>query len=261
MNTPRMLSRLGVLLAGLAALLCTCVAAEVHQRSTASVLSFEFVGSGFHQQLRLRFQFPRHVSSKASSSVVIHLPKAFIFDIPEVLQMHSWELDGATAVGDEQQGRIVSMSSEHVFDIEAPIFRIPYEYNTVQLTLKFPSTARSQTGVHSGHHDVAVLLPIHTRYETVDADRPFAWSEFMRPIDSFVEHCISADDVHGQLEGVDTADHVGGDTVPVSMMRTTAGTHTCVKFPRGILSHLPIVYWLTMGLLGTGALLVMLVVR
>eukprot|EP00331_Platyophrya_macrostoma_P027100 CAMPEP_0176463166 /NCGR_PEP_ID=MMETSP0127-20121128/35711_1 /TAXON_ID=938130 /ORGANISM="Platyophrya macrostoma, Strain WH" /LENGTH=198 /DNA_ID=CAMNT_0017855243 /DNA_START=251 /DNA_END=847 /DNA_ORIENTATION=+ len=197
------------------------------------------------------------------AKVLIRLPKSFFFDIPEVLQMHTWE-HSASNHDESHRGSIESMHSEHVFDIEAPIFRIPYEFNKVDVVLRLPYYSNADSGSRSSStmHDVSVLLPIHTRYETLDDERPFAWGDFMRPIDSFVEHCIAPEDIRAELS-LDSVEAVSAshDIKAAFMMKTAAGHTPCVKFPRGILSHLPYIYWLTMLLLAAGALLVIAVIR
>lgn len=255
--------RLFIVIALIAAVVAVATpngARRAQQRIGSPAVAFGFVGSGFHQQFRISAKLPRTAASSENVlHIMINLPRAFFFDIAEVLQMHTWENATSLALSPS----IDSMSSEYVFDIEAPIFRVPYSHNMVDIRIKLGSSPRPSS-VSSANptlselqemQTLSVLLPVHTRYEEVDAERPFLWSEFTATLDSYKRRCVETDDVHAEII-------LGGSNPPAMVLLSTEASKTsCVMFPQGILSHLPVVYWLTMGLLTMGALFVILLIR
>jgi hypothetical protein len=204
-------------------------------------IDYHFVGSGFHQQLQLDVSLASLTeasnSGRRTVAIDIDLPRAYFVDIAEAKQAHVFT--------GSSQPNLVSMSSEFIFDIEAPIFKIPYTTNKVTTVVELPQ-------LPSGLSNFSLLFPIHTRYEEVDVERTFDWAEFLDHIPSYTTRCIEAHHVSGTV-----TNH--GPLGSLSLVPATKSA--CVDFPRGILGQLPAVYWLTMGLLTSGAILVIACVR
>lgn len=224
-------------------LVLTFVVAAVHATPNSvpvlqgGKVGFGFIGSGFHQHFLI------NISSAAQAvTVEINLPKAFFIDIAEAKQAHEWHWapNIANEGGSAVEPRLVDMRSEHMFDIEAPIFKVPYEFNKVTVDIELPLKHKVL--------DVSLSFPIHTRYEEVDADRPFDWREFLDTIPAYVSHCVEKD----HITAVATTSGNPLEVVTLS---------SCVPFPQGILAQLPVVYWLTMGMLISGAMIVIGLVR
>lgn len=208
---------------------------------------FGFIGEGFHVQFYIDLHRPVEVNHKTEDAmhVELNLPRAYFVDIPEVEQMCTLFVDGATSDGGIAAR--CAMSSQYIFDIEAPIFRTEYETNLVKLDVTLPAVAQHAKVIR-------VQFPMHTRYEVVDTTRPFSWDDFLYPLEgSHKLRCIESSAVQITMPNHGEVSVVTNEAV---------GPHRhCIAFPQGILSHLPVVYRLTMGLLAVGSLFVFLMMH
>lgn len=206
-------------------------------------IAFQFVGSGFHQQFQVDVSLETTLVAPYHRNVTVEvdLPRAYFVDIAEATQSHVFTAGAG-------QLTLKDMSSQYIFDIEAPIFKIPYTTNKVTTVVELSSSTDDASS--SGF---SLLFPIHTRYEEVDTERSLDWAEFFDHIPSYTTRCIERQQVSGSLTGVTSS-----STVQELVSSTKSA---CVEFPRGILAQLPVVYWLTMGLLTAGAVLVIALVR
>ncbi|ORC83903.1 uncharacterized protein TM35_000541270 [Trypanosoma theileri] len=207
-----------------------------------------FRGAGYHMQFDV--EFPLALDTVRIS---LDLPHSFFFDAAEVEQLYSL----STLEGEEDitaQYTPLRINSSFFFDIEAPVFRVPYKTNKVNFTFTRLPSAKYQKGKG------VLLLPIHARYEEVDTVTPFSIQAFFNR-ETFVERCIPAVMMRGTVHGagchvesvrMETHSNNSNDDNNNNMIPK----RNCQHIPVGILSSLPYVY-ATLGILQcVGALIV-----
>ncbi|RNF16881.1 uncharacterized protein Tco025E_05006 [Trypanosoma conorhini] len=214
-------------------------------------------GAGFHMQFAV--EFPLHYEEVEIS---FELPRAFFFDAAEAEQLYTITAPG----GVEVAGNYTSLDirSKFFFDIEAPAFRVAYEANSVRLGFARlpPATKGAAAAGPSPAGKGLLLLPIHARYEAVDAVTPFSFRAFFNR-ESFVRRCIPEVDVR------DNKTAARCHTLPALTGEENRGRSgsaaawpkrpsNCQDIPVPLLSSLPVVYVALLALQCTGAAVVVL---
>nr|CCD16632.1 unnamed protein product [Trypanosoma congolense IL3000] len=231
-------------------------------RSTEAVHHWGFRGGGYH--MRFEVEFPLRWDEVHIS---IDLPRAFFFDAVELQQLY-------TVTSQECEKDITSaykplhFSSDFFFDIEAPAFRIKYDINRVNITLERKPSSMSKNNQEGGAlHDSCVInadskgllvVPIHARYEEVDATTPFSLRAFFSRTTQ-VRRCVPVIAVHGsvvsaeerciELTSATMVQYEGttSQSPPPSPVADADGvvegpSPGCRNIPVALLSSLPVVY-------------------
>ncbi|KAG8345840.1 hypothetical protein TRVL_03329 [Trypanosoma vivax] len=185
--------------------MCACGSPE---DILTKVHGWGFRGSGYHMQLEV--EFPLVLDTVHIS---FNLPHVFFFDASEVVQSYNIT---AKESGVDASGWYapLNFSSQQYFDIEQPAFRVEYQFNTVQLTLRRPpppsrDKSHNSTAVSAGDGDqdaamrkksgsAVLVVPIHSRYELADGDTNFSVASFFDRHRQVVS-CISEVIVRGTV--------------------------------------------------------------
>ncbi|EPY43886.1 hypothetical protein AGDE_00034 [Angomonas deanei] len=185
-----------------------------------------FLGSGFH--MRLNLEVP--VDSN-DTGVITSLDPSFFFDIEEVQSQSQVFVNGE----DRTSEFLVIADSVMPFDIEAPVFNINYSENQVVIMIAKKSSSEFKgTG--------QLRLPIHARYEHLDAKAEFSLWKLVNGESSYVNRCV------GPFQ-VKRGDEYYGETPKY-----------CIDIPTGVLQDLPFVYRSLVSLLIAGSVVVVLAI-
>lgn len=225
-------------------LLCTAVV-------TAAEVDWELQGSGFHRTLEMRTVAKSNPELFFRSvTFSFDLPKVFFFDVFEIPSKYEvyplferrpsllpvWKdehSDLFTSQNDLSNHMfLLSMLSSHVpFDLEAPVFRVPYETNNCSFQFS-PLSARDL-------HDIVgfrVVIPIHLRYEV-----PHRNGEHLLERHS-VTRCLGTE--------IQLKDEAGAT---IGIYGNLGLKTKCTEVPVGEMVLLPTLYWSLLALLGLGA--------
>lgn len=212
------------------------------------------------------------------------LPKSFFIDEAEAEQLYRMELlanlpdrhgTSAEVMQDVTEAYTpLRMTSQFFFDIEAPVFKVNYSTNHVALTFQqLPDTTALDAvlGPRTGAKDTAndltgtyvkarLVIPIHSRYDTLDTTAPFSLKNFVRGEGGYVHRCLPKIDLRGVADA-----RCGGTKfksgASTSSLQSNSQYQTCLELPVGLLNDLPFVYRALMGLLVAGAVIVILAIR
>lgn len=259
------------------------VAAPRESRSCSLLFSppsYTFLGGGFHMQLAIDYP-----AAAQEATFVFELPKSFFIDEAEAEQLYRMEV--ISSVPDRQGTEAVvmkdvtdaytslRMSSQYFFDIEAPVFKVNYTTNRVELSFQqLPETTAldAYLGTRASFKEkgsidaIAVpvkarlVIPIHSRYDNLDITTRFSLKNFVLGESAYVHRCLLKMSVSG------VADMRCGSkafTSSATQPSLTADSQyqTCLELPVGLLDDLPYVYRALMGLLVAGAVIVILAIR
>ncbi|KPA83740.1 hypothetical protein ABB37_01982 [Leptomonas pyrrhocoris] len=255
-----------------AAVTLAAVCAVAESRSCAllaSPPSYTFIGGGFHMQLAIEYPVAAH-----DATFTFALPKSFFIDAAEAEQLYRMETVSDAA---DRRGTAavpvkditstytpLQMTSQFLFDIEAPVFKVPYATNDVTLSFKqLPETTALDTylgarnagaGADATASAAAVarlVIPIHSRYDTLDTTTPFSLKNFLLGEGAYVHRCLPKIELTGTSDA-----RCGGKPFSSGVSESSLRDHvlyqTCLELPVGLLSDLPYVYHALMGLLVSG---------
>ncbi|KAK7201421.1 hypothetical protein NESM_000204800 [Novymonas esmeraldas] len=235
--------------------------------------AYTFIGGGFHMQLAIEYPV-------ASQDVHLsfHLPKSFFVDEAEAEQLYRMELlsadpmkQGTSAIVMADLTRAytpLQMASQHFFDIEAPVFKVGYTTNHVELSFAQRgdgSSALDRYLTESGSDSAVsfrarLVLPIHSRYDALDTDTPFSAWRFITGEDAYVRRCLPEVSMSGTADPRCSASTFAS-VATSEKLAEKAGYVSCLDLPVGVLADLPHVYRALMGLLVAGAVMVIAAIR
>ncbi|KPI85385.1 hypothetical protein ABL78_5566 [Leptomonas seymouri] len=253
-------------------------AAAAESRNCASLNSpplYTFIGGGFHMQLAIEYPV---AAQEATLSFL--LPKSFFIDEAEAEQLYRMEIISSDTSHQGTSAVVVKdvtsaytplhMTSQFSFDIEAPVFKVSYSTNDVQLSFKLlPEATALDTylgpispggAVDATAVKARLVIPIHSRYDTLDTTTPFSLSGFVLGEAAYVNRCLEKVELSGTSDARCGGTHFASSASKSSLSDAQL-YHRCVALPVGLLKDLPYVYRTLMGLLVAGAVIVILAIR
>ncbi|KAG5485961.1 hypothetical protein CUR178_07555 [Leishmania enriettii] len=237
--------------------------------------SYTFIGGGFHMQLALEYPL-----SAIDVRFSFDLPKSFFIDEAEAQQLYRMEVlsgnprtQGMDAVVVTEITRAYTplhMSSAYFFDIEAPVFKVNYTTNHVvltfqQMTSKGAGSALDAYLAKDGAQAdsslrARLIIPIHSRYDALDATSTSSLRRFITGEGSYVRRCLTKVDVAGRADPRCAAGTYSSSATTATLVERLS-YRPCLELPVGLLDDLPRVYHALMSLLVVGAVIVILTIR
>ncbi|KAG5511239.1 hypothetical protein JKF63_07181 [Porcisia hertigi] len=237
--------------------------------------SYTFIGGGFHMQLAMEFPL-----SAKDVRFSFDLPKSFFIDEAETKQLYRMEVlsahpmtQGTAAVVMEDITSAYTplhMSSDHFFDIEAPVFKVNYTTNHVELTFQQMGNDGAGSALDAylsvggakarASFRARLVIPIHSRYDTLDTTTPFSLVRLLTGENSYVRRCLPRVDMTVRADPRCSSDTYSSSATPATAMMDSQ-YKPCLDLPVGQLGDLPFVYHALMGLLVAGAAMVILIIR
>ncbi|CAJ1017081.1 hypothetical protein, conserved [Leishmania lindenbergi] len=237
--------------------------------------SYTFIGGGFHMRLALEYPLPAE-----DVRFSFDLPKSFFIDEAEAVQLYRMEVISASPVTQGMAAVVVAditsaytplnMSSQYLFDIEAPVFKVNYTENHVELTFQQRvddgagsalDTYLAEDGAQAQFSFRArLVIPIHSRYDVLETTTPFSLLHFITSEGAYVRRCLVEVHVSGRA---DPRCSTGTYSTSAALATVEERLHytPCLDLPVGLLNDLPYVYNGLMALLVTGAVIVILSIR
>ncbi|KAG5486765.1 hypothetical protein LSCM1_08021 [Leishmania martiniquensis] len=241
----------------------------------ASPPSYTFIGGGFHMQLALEYPL-------AATDVRFNfdIPKSFFIDEAEAEQLYRMEvlsgdpmaqgIDAVVMADITRAYTSLCISSQYFFDIEAPAFNVNYTSNHVELTFQERSdddagrVMENYLSEGSAREEAPfrarLVIPIHSRYDVLNATRTFSLRRFITGEDSYVRRCLTKVDVTGRADPRCPAGTYSASAT-VASLEGRPSYKTCLDLPVGLLDDLPYVYYALMSLLVAGAVIVITAIR
>ncbi|GET85974.1 hypothetical protein, conserved [Leishmania tarentolae] len=267
----------------IALVLCFAVAAmpavTAVQSSSCAFLnsppSYTFIGGGFHMQLALEYPLPAK-----DVRFSFDLPNAFFIDEAEAEQLYRMEVLSANPIAQGTNAVVAAdatsaytplrMSSQYTFDIEAPVFKVNYTENHVELTFQRRAGDDASSALDAYLSEdgaqaplafrARLVIPVHSRYEAVEPKKPFSLLRFITGEDAYVRRCLTRVDVAGRADSRCSASTYSA-TATVATSEGAPHYKPCLDIPVGVLDDLPYVYGALMSLLVVGAAIVILAIR
>lgn len=238
---------------------------------TQSAPLYTFIGGGFHMQLAVEFPIAaQHVA------LSFDLPKSFFIDEAEAEQLYRME---AISAAQDTQGthaavlqdttaayKPLKMTSQHFFDIEAPVFKVNYTTNHVELSFEHQSDSAvldaylSESANRVSGVKARLVIPIHSRYDTLDTTTKFSLKAFVLGESAYVQRCLPSIALKGTADARCSGTSFSSKATE-EMLRAQPTYQACLDLPVGVLDDLPYVYRALMALLVAGAVIVIVAIR
>lgn len=235
--------------------------------------AYTFIGGGFHMHLAVEYPI-----AARTTRLTFDLPKTFFIDAAEAEQLYRMEVISAESLTQGTAAVVLAditnaytplrMASQHFFDIEAPVFKVNYTTNHVELAFQqleggsgsldaylSADGARSKVSVRA-----RLVIPIHSRYDVLDTAKPFFLARFVSGEDAYVRRCLEQIDVAGSADARCSAEDYASTATRAGLAERPQ-YQTCLELPVGLLADLPHVYNALMALLVFGAVIVILAIR
>lgn len=234
--------------------------------------------------MKIALEFPVGLENLKFS---FDLPKSFFIDVAEAEQQYKVEMVEVAQAPLEPTGdaKLVAsvlhdvtkvyaplqLSSSHFFDIEAPVFKVDYAENSVELRLRVKDYDALKT-----YYDMAVentaspnmesstmmqlVLPIHSRYDELDVNGTFSLYNFITGEPSYVHRCLPMVKLSGTMQ-VSCGGQKVSHRIVAASFADRPQYQPCLDLPVGVLADLPFLYYSLMIFLSLGAIIVIAAIR